>query len=139
MSDSSTSEWPIAEPGADGIIAEWYAANADGSLHIQRCDECSTYRHPPRFRCAKCHSDAHSFVEVEITGKVISWTVVHKPLHPGFMGVLPYVIAVVELSVGVRLFCILRDVTSEEMEVGKSVSVGVYVTDQGAGVPFATA
>ena len=33
-----------------GSAAEFYdAAAAAGALHLQRCDACATWRHPPRY------------------------------------------------------------------------------------------
>ena len=46
-------------PGANGLGAEFYGqAAATGVVHLQRCDACATWRHPPRILCAVCGSDA---------------------------------------------------------------------------------
>ena len=71
-------------PGGDGLGAEFYErAAATGALHLQRCDACATWRHPPRIRCAACGSDAWSWQPAAGTGRIFTWTVTHRATDPG--------------------------------------------------------
>jgi uncharacterized OB-fold protein len=91
-------------PGADGLGAAFYErAAATGVLHLQRCDACSTWRHPPRILCAACGSDAWSWQPAAGTGRIFTWTVTHRATDPAFAGELPYAIVVVELDEGPRV------------------------------------
>jgi uncharacterized protein len=103
-------------PGADGLGAEFYEhAARTGSLHLQRCDECGRWRHPPRIRCAACGSDAWSWQPVTGAGRLFTWTVTHRAVDPAFAEELPYVIAVVELDEGPRVVGNVLDVAPADL------------------------
>jgi uncharacterized OB-fold protein len=131
----SPRSWPEVDPGAGGLHAEWYAANAAAAtLTIQRCGECDAWRHPARYRCAHCHSDARSFVAIDAAGWLVTHSVSHRALHPSFAEVVPYALGVVELDVGPRLLAVVR--TDDPGSLADGARVAVEVT--GLGVPFAT-
>ena len=88
-------------PNPIGLNAELYAHWARGELRLQRCSECATWRHPPRFLCANCGSPRFSWELASRRGRVFSWTVTHRPVDPAFEP--PYAIVVVELEEGPRL------------------------------------
>ncbi len=91
-------------PGTDGLGAEFYEhAARTGRLHLQRCDTCGRWRHPPRIRCAACGSDAWAWQPVAGTGRLFTWTVTHRAVDPAFAGELPDVVAVVQLDEGPRV------------------------------------
>ncbi|MGZ4794773.1 MAG: Zn-ribbon domain-containing OB-fold protein [Acidimicrobiia bacterium] len=91
-------------PGGDGLGAEFYEhAARTGVLHLQRCSECATWRHPPRIRCAPCGSDRWTWEPATGNGRLFTWTVTHRAVDPAFAEELPYVIAVVELDEGPRV------------------------------------
>ncbi|MGZ8763860.1 MAG: Zn-ribbon domain-containing OB-fold protein [Acidimicrobiia bacterium] len=91
-------------PSTEGLNGEFYARAAEtGRLHLHRCSDCSTWRHPPRFRCAACGSSACTWEPVSGRGRVFTWTVTHRPIDPAFASELPYAILVVELDEGPRV------------------------------------
>jgi uncharacterized OB-fold protein len=91
-------------PAGPGLGAELYARAAEtGVLHLQRCDDCGTWRHPPRIRCATCGSAAWSWQPTAGTGVVYTWTVTHRASDPAFAEHLPYAVLVVELTEGPRV------------------------------------
>jgi uncharacterized OB-fold protein len=92
-----------AVPSPTGLDAELYALAAGGTLHVQRCASCGTWRHPPRFLCAACGSPDWRWEPVSGRGRVFSWTVTHQALDPAFADAVPYAVLVVELDEGVRL------------------------------------
>lgn len=103
-------------PGTDGLGAEFYEhAARTGALHLQRCDDCGRWRHPPRIRCAACGSDAWSWQPVAGTGRLFTWTVTHRAVDPAFAGELPYVVAVVELDEGPRVVGNVVDVIPADL------------------------
>lgn len=92
------------QASADGLNGEFYArAAATGRLHLQRCTDCRAWRHPPRFRCARCGSGDWAWEPVSGRGRVFTWTVTHRPIDPAFAGELPYAVLVVELAEGPRV------------------------------------
>jgi uncharacterized OB-fold protein len=90
-------------PSPVGLNAEFYALTATGTLHLQRCEACGTWRHPPRFLCARCGSGAWRWEPASGRGRVFSWTVTHQVLDPAFADAAPYAVVVVELEERVRL------------------------------------
>jgi uncharacterized OB-fold protein len=91
-------------PGGDGLGGEFYARAAEtGMLHLQRCDACAAWRHPPRIRCARCGSDAWSWQPAAGTGRIFTWTVTHRATDPAFADEVPYAIVVVALDEGPRV------------------------------------
>ncbi|MGH8999338.1 MAG: Zn-ribbon domain-containing OB-fold protein [Acidimicrobiia bacterium] len=91
-------------PDTDGLHAEFFRlAATTGRLHLQRCDACSTFRHPPRQLCPACFSTQWSFVPAAGCGHVHSSTVVHRLFGPAPRGEVPYAAVVVELDEGPRV------------------------------------
>ncbi len=90
-------------PGSDGLGGEFYAHAAAGTLHVQRCDTCRRWRHPPRIRCGGCGSALWSWQPVGGRGRLFTWTVTHRAADPAFAEHVPYVVAVVELDEGARV------------------------------------
>jgi hypothetical protein len=90
-------------PAPVGLNAEFYALAAKGTLHLQRCDDCGAFRHPPRFLCAACGSGSWQWQPASGRGRVFSWTVTHQATDPAFAGAVPYAVLVVELEEGPRL------------------------------------
>ena len=91
-------------PDPDGRNADFYRHLASGTLHLQRCEGCSQVFHPPRFRCARCGSDALVFNPSLGKGRMFSWTVTHRPVDPGWASEeLPYATVVIEMEEGIRL------------------------------------
>jgi uncharacterized OB-fold protein len=88
-------------PDPIGLNAELYAHWARGELRLQHCDDCGTWRHPPRYLCAKCGSARFTWELSAGRGRVFSWTVTHRAVDPAFEP--PYAIVVTELDEGPRL------------------------------------
>ena len=70
---------------------------------LQRCDECATWVYYPRVRCPHCLSDQLTWTEVDGRGTVYTFTVAVQPTAPPFADEVPQLLAIVELTEGVRL------------------------------------
>ena len=110
-------------PSAQGLNLEFYQQLARGALHLQRCDACETWRHPPRYRCGPCGSDRWSWRPSSGQGRIHSWTVTHRALHPAFADDVPYAVVVVELDEGPRLVSDLRGLDPAELTLDLPVEV----------------
>lgn len=125
--------FPETDPGASGLHAEWYAANAAvGQLTAQRC-ECGVHRLPARHRCAACGSDVWTFEPVGPAVTVVNWTVTRRPIHPSFAAVVPYAIVVGHTPEGVRLLLQHRG-DPESLVEGQELTTAVDTF----GVPYAS-
>jgi uncharacterized OB-fold protein len=108
-------------PTPTGPSAELYAYWAQGELRLQRCADCAAWRHPPRFRCAACGSDAVTWDVASGRARVFSWTITHRPVDPAFEP--PYAIVVAELEEGPRLVGNLAGIANEELRLDLPVVV----------------
>ncbi len=119
----------LAEPSPPGSVlrppvspdtAFFWAGTQVGELRIQRCGECGALRHPPGPACLSCGSTRNQgFSVVAGTGTVYSYVVHHHPPVPGKR--LPIVIALVELTEGVRLMAELTGTEPDQVQIGMPV------------------
>ena len=68
-----------------------------------RCSDCGRHVFYPRSLCPYCLSESLEWVEVSGRGKLYSFTVVRRAMHPAFQEDVPYVYAIVELEEGPRV------------------------------------
>jgi len=88
----------------DPDFAPFWAGCREERLLVQRCGRGHLHW-PPRPACPQCRDTARGWQEVDGTGWLYSWTVVHRTPLPAFQARIPYVVGVVELGThpGVRL------------------------------------
>jgi hypothetical protein len=119
-------------PAPVGLNADFYAFCARGELRLQRCTACRTWRHPPRFRCAACGSDAFTWEPVSGRGHVFTWTVTHRPIDPAFTP--PYAVVIAELQEGPRLVGNLRGIEPAELALGLPIVVEIEPVSDSIGL-----
>jgi uncharacterized OB-fold protein len=124
-------ELPRPDP-TDEDDAHFWAALRDGTLCIQRCVVCGTFRHPPRPICAQCGATEREWRPVSGEGEVWSFTVVHPPTLAGFADRTPYGAVVVRLDEDVFLVSNLVDCPIEELAVGRRVELALTRVVAGA-------
>lgn len=103
---------------------EWYwTSGRDGTLRIQRCDDCQQYVHPPVPICPECRSRSWTGTPVSGRATVIGFTVTHQQWLPGFEP--PYVVAevVIEEDRSVRLTTNIVGCEPDTVHVGMDVEV----------------
>lgn len=122
-------------PALTGDAAPFWQLLRDGTLHVQACGECGALRHPPRPRCAHCHSDRVRWEPVSGRAEVWSFTVCHPPVLPAFAARVPYVAAVVRLVEGPFMVTDLVDVAPDEAVVGMAVEVVIEPLDDEVSLP----
>ena len=121
MSDTETTPRPL--PVLQGLTGEFYAWCAQGELRFQRCDACGAWRHVPREMCARCGSPAWSWQRSSGRGRIFTWTVAARALHPGFAADAPYAPVVVEMEEGVRLVSQMLDCPPDALAIDMPVVV----------------
>lgn len=110
-------------PETEGLNRLFFQACAGGVLHLQRCDGCGVYRHPPRYYCPQCFSAAWSWQPVSGAGKVASWVTTHFTVDRAWAEEAPYTTVVVELDEGPRLLAATRGLTEASLEAGLRVQL----------------
>ena len=120
MSENAISK-PL--PVLEGFAKEFYEGCQRGELLFQCCGRCDAWRHVPRELCAECGSWEWSWKASSGRGKVFTWTVIARPLHPAFAEDVPLAAVVVELEEGVRILSHVIDCPPEELEMEMPVEV----------------
>ncbi|MGE0822928.1 MAG: Zn-ribbon domain-containing OB-fold protein [Candidatus Binatia bacterium] len=120
---TETQAAPARLPILHGYTKEFYDWCQKGELRFQRCQRCSTWRHPPRPMCGSCHSLDWEWAPTKGKGKVYSWTTVHQALDPAFATAVPYAAVIVELDEGPRLATWVTDISPDELRIGMPVEV----------------
>ncbi|HVV92578.1 MAG TPA: OB-fold domain-containing protein [Hyphomicrobiales bacterium] len=75
-----------------------------GELRLRHCRDCGGLWHPKRIVCTDCSSLALDWQASSGSGRVYSFSEVHRAATPAFAGSVPYTIGLVRLDEGVHLF-----------------------------------
>ena len=79
--------------------APYLDAAADGRLLLQRCTACGFVPNYPRIGCPRCLRELAWF-EGSGRGRVVTFTVIHRPHDHGYDEHVPIVMALVALAEG---------------------------------------
>ena len=124
-------EWKKPLPTIVGETKPYWDSCRQGRLIIQRCESCNEYQFYPRGICAHCWSGDISWVESSGKGTVWTYTVTYQNRTPGFAEEVPYVLAMVELDEGVKMFTNIVECNPRDVKIGMPVEVTfVRATDQ---------
>ena len=110
-------------PQMQGLTKEFYDWCKQRQLRFQRCKPCNTWRHVPREMCASCGSFEWEWEKSCGRGRIFTWTVVERPMHPSFARGLPYAPVIVEMEEGVRLLSQVVDCSPDQLEIDACVEV----------------
>lgn len=110
-------------PETEGLNREFFLQCSSGTLHLQRCADCGTYRHPPRYYCQHCFSERWDWEPSPGLGTVASWVTSHFTVDRGWVNELPYTTIVVQLDEGPRLVGAMRAMEGQEPSLGMPVRV----------------
>ena len=112
---------PVPRPEQESLL--FWMGCKKRELLIQRCRACARYQYYPRAVCVHCLADDPEWVRVSGRGTIYSYTVTYQNASPGFRDELPYVLALVDLDVGVRMTTNIVGAKPEELRVGLPVQV----------------
>jgi uncharacterized OB-fold protein len=112
---------PKPRPLPTPVSQPFWDALRDERVVLQRCDACDRWVYYPRARCPGCLSDQLTWTTVGGLGTVYTFTVAEQPTAPPFADEVPQLLAVVELTEGVRVSTTLVDVDRDALAVGLPV------------------
>jgi uncharacterized protein len=124
---------PLPMANADG--ERFWAAAKDGKLCLQRCLRCKTFRFPPGYLCRKCGSTDVEWINASGRGTIYSFSIIHRGPTPEFAGIVPYILALVELEEGPRMMTHVIAESEGEIAIGDRVEVDFQVRRDGFKVP----
>ena len=124
-------DWKKPLPTIAGETKPFWDHCREEQLLVQKCDRCGEYQFYPRGICANCWSTDIQWVESSGKGTVWTFTVTHQNRSPGFAEEVPYVLALVELEEGVRMFTNIIECDPQDVKIGMPVEVTfVQANDQ---------
>jgi uncharacterized OB-fold protein len=92
-------------------------------LRIQKCAACGHYQFYPRLYCTACMSDRVEWVKASGRGKVLSFTIVYRPVTQAFATDVPYVVALITLDEGPQMMSNVIGCPPEKVQIGMPVEV----------------
>jgi uncharacterized OB-fold protein len=123
----------VLRPVVTADTAFFWDGTARGELRIQRCGGCGALRHPPGPMCPACGADKPEYVLAAGTGEVYSYVVHHHPPVPGRQ--VPFVVALVQLTEGVRMVGELLGADPEQVRIGLPVRAEFVTVDGNLTLP----
>lgn len=90
---------------------------------VQKCVECGHKQFYPRLYCTACMSDKVEWIKASGRGKVLSFTIVYRPVTQAFAGDVPYVVALITLDEGPQLMSNVVGCPPEQVSIGMPVQV----------------
>ncbi|MFA5365044.1 MAG: Zn-ribbon domain-containing OB-fold protein [Candidatus Bathyarchaeia archaeon] len=103
-------------------VASFYGFLCENRLMAAKCKKCGAVNLPPKPMCTKCCSTDLEWNELEGTGKLLSYTVIHVAPEQ-YQSMAPYVVGIIEFEKGVRLPGIIRNVNPDEVRIGIKLKI----------------
>ena len=104
-------------------VSSFYEFVKEKRLMAAKCNKCGAVLLPPKPMCNHCLSTNLKWSELEGSGKLLSYTVIHVAPEQ-FQSLAPYIVGIVEFERGLRLPGMIRDVDPEEIRVGMNLKIG---------------
>ncbi len=109
------------------VPAHWRELPARYRLEGGRCKDCGHKTLPEEKVCPVCGSKNIERIALPRRGKVINYSVIWNAPR-GYEYYTPYVVALIELEDGTRVFSQLTDVHPEEVKEGMEVEMVIRKT-----------
>lgn len=123
MAGHPTSEpYPKPRPAPTPVSQPFWDALREERIELQRCDDCQRWVYYPRSRCPGCLSARLIWTPVDGLGTVYTYTVAEQATAAPFADEVPQLLAVVELTEGVRMSTTLVDVDASAITIGMAVA-----------------
>ena len=92
---------PVPQPSLES--KEFWEGCRQGKLLMQHCNPCGKINWFPRTYCAFCAAESFTWKETKGTGVLETFSVVYRPMSEAWQSEVPYAIAIVRLTEGVRM------------------------------------
>jgi len=132
MSTSGYPE-PRETPTNAPMLRAW---REEAALALQRCEGCGRAFFYPRPMCPHCWSPRLAWERAAGTGRVVSFSRIHRGLPAAFAAEAPVVLAEIELPEGARL--IARILTDAPQDAHSGMAVRLLAKPEAARFPLPT-
>lgn len=114
-------ELPIPRPNND--TQPYWDAARDDRLALQHCAACNKVQAVPRSFCGHCQSPDLVWRDSDRQGVIASFSIVQRGPTKAFKDYSPYVLALVDVSEGVRLMLNIVGEDRFEAQIGDPVEI----------------
>jgi uncharacterized OB-fold protein len=112
---------PLLPDVSNPVLRPHWEAAGSHRLAIPFCAQCGAPQWPPRPNCLRCHAFEFEWRDVDTHGRLYSYFVAHKPLHPSVADEVPYMAGIIELAAGVKMLGRLVGGGQAEVDIGMPV------------------
>jgi len=119
MSDTPVKHFPRPTPETE---AYWQGCRKQ-ELLLQRCKQCKEFQFYPRIVCTKCASEDVEWVNASGQGKILTFTIVRRPVSEAYAADVPYVVALIRLDEGPTMMSNVVQCDPEALQIGNPVHV----------------
>jgi hypothetical protein len=122
MTHETPAAFPVPEVADDPATRPFWDGIKDGRLLLERCLACGVVIWYPRGFCPRCGSTGTEWTQASGRGTVYTYTVARKSFG-AWAGLVPYVIAYVELAEGPRILSNVTGIDPGQVRIGLEVEV----------------
>lgn len=116
-------ELAYPQPWRDEDNAPFLDGWCDGKLKLQRARAGGPLFFYPRPICPFTGSDDLIWVDVSGQGRIVSFSIVHRPNHPAFNAEAPIILAEVELDEGATLLARIVGCSAADVKSGARIAL----------------
>lgn len=110
-------------PVANADSAPFWQAAKNETLVLRRCKSCGETHFMPRYLCPVCWSTDLEWIEAAGRGKVHSFSIIRRASSPAYVGLTPYVVALIDLEEGPRMMTNIVGDGALKVEIGDDVTL----------------
>jgi len=112
-------------PVPQGESDHYWDKAKEHELWLRQCNDCGNAYFYPRDISPCCFSKNTSWIQASGKATLFTYAIVHRPPHPGFREIAPYVTAVVELEEGPKMptNIVIDDPTPENLQIDMALEV----------------
>lgn len=126
----------IVRPADELLDQPFWRHLAAGQLHLNACEACGAFRHPPGPCCPKCRHIGEHWAPVSGRATLQSYTTVRHPVHDRLAAAVPYVVTLVRLAEGPRMISGIPPGEHYDLKVGLELECKVISYDARFALPF---
>lgn len=113
----------------------WESAS-QGTLKLQRCQRCASFRYPPGPACPECLCLGYEWAPVSGKASLLSWTVFHRQYLPAYPP--PTLVIAAQLEEGPIMITFMDHKSLPELKLGRPLRLTYGNHPDGYRIPYFT-